>query len=373
MKLKRKALFNLILLTALAVLLAACGSNTGNAGNPTGGAAASPSAESSPSAEPSSSPEAQGAEQPDPNKYSGVVVQLEGSQVGPMIIGKEKGWFAEEFAKYGATVEFQTLASASQYNEALAAGRLDIVRTGFIGTIAAQSAGIEFKSLAEGSSGAPDAILVPESSPIQSIADLKGKSIAVAKGSSSWGVLQLALKQAGVSPDDVKLVNLQPSDAQAAYQSGQVDAWAIFEPYRSQETSSGSRVVAEAKTLGIFTPGYVISRTEFADKYPELVVAFLKAYQRSIDWQRANLDEAVKLNAQIKNASEDTIRISLANPSSEPTNLPVSEEATKFQQQTADLMFEQGEIKAKVDVSAVIDNSFLEKALEELKTEAAGK
>lgn len=367
MRAKWTARMNYLIFAAMVLLLAACGSQQQEAAATNTAAPAEVSAAPA-SAEPASS---SAATEPDADKYKGVVVHLEGSQVGPMIIGKEKGWFAEELGKYGAAVEFQTLASASQYNEALAAGRLDIVRTGYIGTITAQAADIAFKSLAEGSSGAPDAILVPQASGIQSIKDLKGKTIAVAKGSSSWGLLQHALKKEGISPDDVKLVNLQPADAQAAYQGGQVDAWVIFEPYRSQETSSGSsRIVAESSTIGLFTPGYVISRTEFADQYPELVEAFLKAYQKSIDWQKANLDEAVALNAKIKNVSEDTIRASMANPSSEPTNLPISEEATKFQQETADLMFELGEIKTKVDVSKVIDNTFITKTLADIKTAA---
>ncbi|MEI7026418.1 aliphatic sulfonate ABC transporter substrate-binding protein [Paenibacillus sp. y28] len=361
MKQYRSTAVYVLLLAVFGLLLAACGGGTSPGTGSTGSAAGAP-------ASPAST-----APKPDADKYKGVVVRLEGSQVGPMIIGKEKGWFAEELGKYGATVEFQTLASASQYNEALAAGRLDIVRTGYIGTITAQAAGIGFKVLAEGSSGAPDAILVPASSPIQSVKDLKGKKVAVAKGSSSWGLLQHALKKEGISPNDVQLVNLQPNDAQAAYKGGQVDAWVIFEPYRSQETTSGSRIVAESSTLGIFTPGYVMARTEFADKYPELTVAFLKAYQRSIDWQKANLEEAIELNAKVKNASKDTIRVSLANPSSAPTNAPVSAEATKFQQQTADFMFDLGEIKKKVDVSQVIDNSFIEKALKEFKADVSKK
>ncbi|WP_141501571.1 aliphatic sulfonate ABC transporter substrate-binding protein [Paenibacillus luteus] len=364
MKNKRSTIWSVLLIAVIVLVLSACGNKQeGTSGNT--------ASTDTPAAATETPAETEQPAQPDPEKYKGVVVNLEGSQVGPMIIAKEKGWFAEEIGKYGATVEFQTLASASQYNESLAAGRLDIVRTGYIGTITAQAAGISFKSLAEGSSGAPDAILVPEASSIKSILDLKGKTIAVAKGSSSWGLLQHALKKEGISPDEVKLVNLQPGDAQAAYQGGQVDAWVIFEPYRSQQTSTGeSRIIAEASTLGIFTPGYVIARTEFAEKYPELVEAFLKAYQKAIDWQKANLDEAVALNAKIKNVSEDTIRASMANPSSVPTNLPVSEEATKFQQQTADFMFELGEIKQKIDVSTVIDNSYLEKTLEDLKAES---
>src|SRR5213075_2845878 len=79
-----------------------------------------------------------------------------------------------------------------------------------------------------------DGLLVPADSPVHSVADLRGKTIAVAKGSSAHGVLLAALQRAGLSTSDVKISYLQPSDAYAAFSQHTVDAWSIWDPYTSQ-------------------------------------------------------------------------------------------------------------------------------------------
>ncbi|MFF2890521.1 aliphatic sulfonate ABC transporter substrate-binding protein [Paenibacillus sp. NPDC057967] len=298
----------------------------------------------------------------------GVVVSIESSQIGPILIAKEKGFFEEEFAKLGATVNYQPLQSSSQFLEGIAAGRLDFARIGYIGTITGQTANIPFLSISEGSDGAGDGILVQQDSPIQSAADLKDKKIAVAKGSSSWGLILRALDKEGLKASDVEMINLQPDEAQSAFQSGKVDAWAVWEPARSNQVNNfGAKIVADSKSIGAYTPGYNIVRAKFAEEHPDLVVAYLKAYERALRWENQNLDEAIALLAGLKKLDEETVRVSIAN--NLPLNLPISDTANESQQRTADILLELGEIKQQVDVTAVVDNSFITKALEELKAE----
>lgn len=295
-------------------------------------------------------------------KYAGVEVNIEASQLGPLLIAKEKGFIEDEFAKYGVKVKYHSLQSSSQFLEAIASDRLDFVRIGYIGTITGQAADIGFTSISEGSNGGGDGIIVPKDSSIKSIKDLKGKKVAVSKGSSSWGLLLRALNSEGLSASDIEQINLQPDEAQPAFQSGKVDAWVIWEPFRSTQINTDkATLIAEGKTIGSFNPAYNIVRTKFAKQYPELVVAYLKAYERALKWQNENLDEAVTLLAGLKKIDEETVRISLTN--NVATNLPISDEATVSQQATADILFELGELKKKIDVSSVIDNSYIEKAL----------
>jgi sulfonate transport system substrate-binding protein len=79
-----------------------------------------------------------------------------------------------------------------------------------------------------------DSLLVPKDSPLHSLADLKGKTIAVAKGSSAHGTLLTALTKAGLKPSDVTISYLQPADAYAAFSQGSVAAWSVWEPYVTQ-------------------------------------------------------------------------------------------------------------------------------------------
>ena len=94
--------------------------------------------------------------------------------------------------------------------------------------------------------GKGDAIVVPKDSKLTSVAQLKGKKVAVAEGSSANYNLLAQLDAAGLSYDDIEVQNLQPADALAAFTSGHVDAWAIWDPYTSQaELESGARVLVD--------------------------------------------------------------------------------------------------------------------------------
>ncbi|WP_340399828.1 aliphatic sulfonate ABC transporter substrate-binding protein [Paenibacillus sp. FSL H8-0079] len=338
-------------LIMMLVILSACGNSSSNTNqtDSTNSASTSGTSESSNTGN-------------DADKYKDVVVNIDASQIGPLLIAKEKGFFEEELGKYGATVAYQTLQSSSQFLEAIASDRLDFVRIGYIGTITGQAAKVGFTSISEGSNGGGDGIIVPKDSAIQSIADLKGKKVGVTKGSSSWGLLLRALQSAGLSASDVEQINLQPDEAQPAFLSGKIDAWVIWEPFRStQINTQGAKLIAEGKSIGAFNPAYNIVRTKFAEQYPELVVAYLKAYERALEWQNSNLDEAITLLAGLKNLDEETVRVSLAN--NVATNAPISDEATQNQQEVADILYDLGELKEKLDVSQVVDNTFIEQAL----------
>ncbi len=352
---KTNGILSALLLVLILTLVAGCGnSNNNSSRTPASSATSTPSGSAS---------------TPDGKKSAeGVVVNIESSQIGPILIAKEKGIFEEEFAKFGATVKYQALQSTSQFLEAVASNRLDFVRLGYIGPITAQEAGIQFTTIGEGSEGKGDAILVQKDSPLQSVKELKGKKVAVAKGSGSWGLLLRALNKEGLKLSDITLLNLQNDEAQAAFQSGKIDAWVTWEPFVSNQIkNNGAKSIAKVQDIGVYSPAYNIVRTKLAQEHPELVGAYLKAFQRALDWQNKNFDEAVALLAKVKNLDENTIRISLQN--NPAINVPVSEEANKNQQITADILYELGEIKQKLDVTKNVDNSYITKALEEYKAE----
>jgi sulfonate transport system substrate-binding protein len=154
-------------------------------------------------------------------------------------------------------IEWSTFTSGPPLLEAASAGAIDIGSVGNTPPIisAAASANVAVVSAAvQGVTG--DAILVPADSPLHSLADLRGKNIAVAKGSSSNGLLLSTLQKAGLSVNDIKIKYLQPSDAYATFTQHGVDAWAIWDPYSSQALlEANARVLVDGTgTLG-GTPG----------------------------------------------------------------------------------------------------------------------
>ncbi|MCM3214618.1 aliphatic sulfonate ABC transporter substrate-binding protein [Niallia taxi] len=285
--------------------------------------------------------------------------------IWPILLAKEKGWFEEEFEKAGAKVKWVEFQSGPSYFESIASNRLDFGRVGNIPVLAGQGGGIKFEEIATASTGElGDAIIVPKNSSIKTAQDLKGKKIAVAKGSSAYGLLYRLLEKEGIKPAELEIIQLQPDEAQPAFETGSVDAWAIWEPYQSvQVVKNEAKVIATGKDIGSYSPGFQIVRTEFAKEHPELVELYLKVTEKATRWQNEHNDEAIKIYADLKNTDEEIISRVLEN--SVPENTPISDDIIKEQQATADLLLEQGGLTKKLEVADVVNNTYIEKVLKE--------
>lgn len=135
----------------------------------------------------------------------------------------------------GYHIEWSTFTSGPPLLEAVSAGAVDIGGVGNTPPVFAAGAdsNIAVVGATHGSS-AGEVIVVPEDSPLEKPAQLKGASITVAQGSSAHFQLVASLRKAGLGIEDVTLNYLQPADALAAFSRGKVDAWAIGDPYTSQ-------------------------------------------------------------------------------------------------------------------------------------------
>jgi len=283
--------------------------------------------------------------------------------LSPVLLAKEKGWFEKEFKKKGVNVKWAEFQSGPPQFEAMSSGRIDFAQVGNAPVIVGQAANIPFKEIALSSEGTKgNAILVQKNSKIKSLKDLKGKKIAVAKGSSGFNLLYVALNKAGIKPNDVQIIQLQPDEAQPAFESGKVDAWSIWEPFVSlQVIKKGARVLADGTTLDLTSPGFTIVRSAFAKEHPELVVDFLKIYQKALTWQKKHPEQAIDFYAKAKGIDKDVVRRVLVN--NEMLNKVTTKKIINEQQKTADFLYKQGTIKQKIDTSKVVDNSYIKKAL----------
>ena len=139
-----------------------------------------------------------------------------------------------------------------QMLEALNVGSIDLGSTGDIPPIFAQAAGADLVYVGvEPPKPKAEVILVAENSPIKTVADLKGHKVAFQKGSSSHNLLLRALRQAGLKFTDIQPTYLTPADARAAFQQGNVDAWAIWDPYYSAALLQGGVRVLKDGTISI--------------------------------------------------------------------------------------------------------------------------
>lgn len=283
--------------------------------------------------------------------------------VDPLLLAREKGWFEQAFAKEHAKVQWTEFQSGPPQIEALSANHLDFSSVGNSPVISAQAAGIGFTEISNTRiGGKADAILVSKGSAIKTIRDLKGKKIAVAKGSSGFNLLYEALQHAGLKDSDVQIIQLQPDEAQAAFNSKKVDAWAVWEPFVSYETiEHQAGVLSTESDLNSLSPSFLLVRSQFAKDHPDLTVTFLKVYEQARLWQNKHFNEAVAIYAKAKNLDKRVVASALkSNPS---INVPISEKIIHAQQKTADFQLSLKIINNKIDTGKVVDNQYIEKAL----------
>lgn len=306
-------------------------------------------------------PGASGAEGASETSYEGVTVRI-GYQGSGGLYGKiiEEKWFEEEYDKLGVAVEYAEFQSGPPMTEAIASNRLDFAGLGNMPIIAAQAAGIEFKVISQALDGKNNvAIIVPKDSEIQAIDDLRGKKVAVAKGSNAYNFLYLGLDGAGVDASELEIIQLQPDEAQPAFETGRVDAWATWDPNITLNVlQDKGRVLADGEQLGVLSPSFYIARKAFADDYPELVKIYLKVLDKALAWENDNHQEAIERYAAERNVPPAVIEAIFAR--SKSISIPVSDEIIAQHQQTADFQYEIGSIRKQIDVSEVFDNQYIE-------------
>ncbi len=284
--------------------------------------------------------------------------------LSPLWVAKEKGWLDEAFEEVGVKISWTEFQSGPPQFEGIAAGKLDITEVGNTPPLSGQAANIDFKEIALLSNGATNnAILLPKGSGIQSLEDLVGKKIAVAKGSSAYGLLYAALKEKNVDPAKVEIIQLQPDEAQPAFENGSIAAWATWEPFISSQTvGNGATALLKGEDVGTYGSMFTIARTKFTEQDPNLIEIYLKVYKKATDWVKDNPEEAVEFYAQLKGIDKEIVTEVLKNTPYEMRI--ISDKIIDSQQNAADLFVEQGVFDKKIDVKNVVDNQFIEKLLE---------
>ncbi|MGE9552109.1 sulfonate ABC transporter substrate-binding protein [Erwinia amylovora] len=209
---------------------------------------------------------------------------------------KYRGTLDTDFKKQGISVRWVEFPAGPQMLEGLNIGSIDLAATGDAPPAFAQAAKADLVYLAHSPANPKtEAIVVPENSAIKSVADLKGKRVALNKGSDVNYLLVTALENAGLSYKDITPVYLPPADARAAFQRGAVDAWVIWEPYLSEvETHANARLLKNAEGLVPHYTFYLASR-KFADSWPQTAKQVVEELGTLSDWANKNPQEAAKI------------------------------------------------------------------------------
>jgi sulfonate transport system substrate-binding protein len=269
-----------------------------------------------------------------------------------LVIAKEKGLLEKRFAD--TKIQWIEFPAGPQMLEALNIGALDLGSTGDIPPLFAQAAGADLVYVgAEPAKPAAETILVRKDSPLQNVADLKGKKVAFQKGSSSNNVLLRALNKAGLTFKDIQPIYLTPADARAAFEQGSVDAWAIWDPYASLALIEGnSRLLADGTGLGLSGPIYS-ARRDYAKQYPDFVHATLEELTAAEALTRSQRQQSIAILTGSMGLPEPVITRYLDNRPPSPI-LPIDEKIIAAQQATADLFFQNKLLPKKINVQDAV-------------------
>jgi sulfonate transport system substrate-binding protein len=206
-------------------------------------------------------------------------------KIGALLILKQRGLLEKRLADKNITVKWVQFQSGPPLIEALNAGAIDFGYTGDTPPIVAQASGVDFVYVASiPQPGASNAILARDDANIRSATDLRGKKVALVKGSSAQNVLVQVLKKAGVGWQEITPVYLQPADAGAALRSGSVDAWSIWDPfYALAQQFPGVHVLTDAVGVAPSNAFFLATRT-FATHNPSTISAIIEETTSAWHW-----------------------------------------------------------------------------------------
>jgi sulfonate transport system substrate-binding protein len=281
------------------------------------------------------------------------IVRIGYQKYGNFILLKGTGALEKKLAPLGYSVEWTEFPSGPPLLEAVNAGAIDIGQTGEAPPIFAQAAAADFVYVAhEPPAPQGEAILVPKDSPITSVAELKGKKVAFNKGANVHYLVVKLLEKAGVKYSDITPVFLAPADARAAFETGAVDAWAIWDPYQaSAEVTLNARTLADGTGV-VPNNQFYLARKAFADANPQIVDAVVAAVADVDRWTEGNSAAvAAQLSAGI-GIPAPVLEIALKRQSYGIK--PLDETTVAQQQSIADTFYALGLLPKPVQVSAIV-------------------
>jgi sulfonate transport system substrate-binding protein len=214
-----------------------------------------------------------------------------GHQKGQLSLLKGRGTLEKRLAPLGVSIKWTEFTAGPVQLEALNVGSIDFGDVGEAPPIFAQAAGAPLAYVAATvQRPQSEAVLVPQGSPLRTVADLKGKKIALNKGSNVHYFIVKLFEKAGLNYADLNLVYLPPADARAAFEKGSIDAWVIWDPFlAAAEKTLGARVLADASGV-VGNRAYYFSSLDYVAKNADVLAAVTEEINRVDQWAQANKD-----------------------------------------------------------------------------------
>jgi sulfonate transport system substrate-binding protein len=266
---------------------------------------------------------------------------------------KTNGELEKALAPLGVRISWHEFTSGLPLLEAINTGNVDFgADVADTVPLFAQAAGAKLAYIAEeAASPAAQAILVAAESPIRTVADLKGKKVAVTKGAGSHFLLLAALAKAGLGFKDISPAYLTPADGRTAFIGGNVDAWVAWDPFlTSAQRQSNARVLSDGSNGLASYKRYYLSSAAFADRRSDVLNAIFGKLDETGKWVKAHPKEAAAQLAALWGI--DAATVEEANSHRSYKVGVVTAPGLSEQQRIADAFFAEGLLPVKVDAGA---------------------
>jgi sulfonate transport system substrate-binding protein len=255
------------------------------------------------------------------------------------VLQKAQGTLEKRLAPQGVGVKWVEFPAGPQLLEGLNVGAIDVGFVGEAPPIFAQAAGARFVYVGN-DPAAPlaEALVVPKDSPLKSVAELKGKRIALNKGSNVHYLLVKLLEKNNLKYSDITPVFLPPADARAAFEKGAVDAWVIWDPFlAAAERQIGARQLADGTGV-VNDYSYYLAQSDYAQAHPQVIRELFANTQEAARFVQADVPRAAALIAPLQGLDVGVVEASLKRYRFGV--LPLTPAVAAEQQKVADAFFE---------------------------------
>lgn len=270
-----------------------------------------------------------------------------------LLVARQQQLFEQQFP--GVQVAWKEFPAGPQMLEALAVGAIDFGAVGNTPPVFAQAAGKDLKYI--GYEVVPQnaqALLIPADSSIRTLADLKGKRIAVQKGSSAHELLAKVLQKAGLSWQDIQPIWLPPADARAAFDKQSIDAWSIWEPYLSAaELDAKAKVLIDGQAFAR-TYSFYIANPQFIEQHPGATEKILQSLNTADQWVLQHQQQALKIYQQSTGLKQNIAQRVIDKRLKPSPIYSLKPEVVQAQQEIADLFQQVKLIPKSIQVSQVV-------------------
>jgi len=281
-------------------------------------------------------------------------IKLDYAYYNPVsLVLKDKKFLEQDLASDGISVEWTQSLGSNKALELLNSKSVDFGSTAGAAALIGKANGNPIKAIYVYSRPEWTALVVRKDSPIAKVEDLKGKKVAVTRGTDPHIFLLRALHEAGLTEKDIQMVVLQHPEGRIALEKGDVDAWAGLDPMMAQtEIQSGSRLFY--RNVNFNSYGVLNVREEFAQQYPAYVERVLDAYEKARLWALQNPHEFRKLFATDTKLDDSVITKVLGR--TDLTNSTIGDNQRQVILAAGDVLKQNNVINSSTDVSATVTN-----------------